>query len=262
MATAKTAVTKKGSTAVTKPGSALERLAAMAKEASKQEASVASGSFISVKGGKLSFQGNTIKSNELSVVVADSILENCYYPGRYDPENPAPPVCYAFGRDDEDMVPHENSSDKQAESCKDCPQNKFKTADNGKGKACKNIRRLALLPAEPRGAETLSSAEVAYMKVPVTSVKGWASYVRSLDALDKKPPLAFVTTIGVVPDDKTQFKVTFNKEDDLDEDELNAVLDRHEAIAQGIDFPYPEPSEEAPPPKKPAGRSAAAKKKY
>lgn len=240
----------------------VDRMAALAQESVEQEKSVSSGSFLSFKGGRLSFQGNVIKGDELDVIVVDSVLENCYYPGVYDSDNPAPPACYAFGRDEKTMAPHADSSEPQSTLCSECPMNQFGSAEVGNGKACKNVRRLALIPGDAaESTDAVMAAEMAYAKIPVTSVKGWATYVRGLSAIEKKPPLAVVTTIGVVPDDKSQFKVTFNKATDLDPDVIPAVLDRLDAVKGEIMFPYPAPSEEA----KPAARGAkkpAGKRKY
>jgi hypothetical protein len=236
----------------------MERMAALAKDATKQEESVSSGAFISFKGGRLSYQGNPIKGDELDVVVLDSVLENCYYGGEYDPDNPQPPVCYAFGRTEEEMAPHANSSAPQSEKCAGCPMNEFGSAEKGKGKACKNVRRLGLIPGDNLSPEGVKTAEIAYAKLPVTSVKGWAAYVRALSTLDKVPPLGAVTTIGVVPDDKSQFRVTFNKSAIIPEKVLGAVFARHDSLKDEIMFPYPSPTAEEPPAKtkKPAGKRA------
>jgi hypothetical protein len=234
-----------------------DRLAGMAKEATQQEASVASGQFIGTKAGQLTWNGQSVAGNKLDVVVLDSILENAYYPKKFDPDDPQPPVCFAFGRDDKTLTPHPDSVDKQHDSCEGCPMNEFGSADNGtgKGKACKNIRRLALISAKPLTEDSVSKGEVAYLKTPVTSVKNWAAYVRTLDALEHIPPLAVVTQIGSVPDAKSQFKLTFNKVENIDEDLTDALLARHDIVASEIDFPYPPPVEQkAASSKKPAGK--------
>lgn len=234
-----------------------DRLAAMAKESTQQESSVASGQFLSTKAGQLSWNGSPAAGNKLQVIVLDAILENAYYPSEYDSENPQPPVCFAFGRDEKTLVPHEDSAEPQHESCHGCPMNEFGTAERGKGKACKNIRRLGLVSATPMTTEGVLKGEIAYLKTPVTSVKGWASYVRTLDAIHHTAPLGVVTEIGSVPDPKSQFKLTFNYIDDVDEGVIPAVFDRHEEVKSAIEFPYSPPSSESPVKKKPAG-----KKKY
>lgn len=248
---------KKSSTAL---ASYEDRLAAMAKQSTEQEASVASGQFLSTKAGQLSWNGSPAVGNKLQVIVLDAVLENAYYPGEYDPENPQPPVCFAFGRDDKNMSPHEASSEPQSDSCHTCAMNEFGTAERGKGKACKNIRRLGLVSASPMSEEGIGKGEIAYLKTPVTSVKGWAAYVRMLDALHHKPPLGVVTEIGSVPDPKSQFKLTFTHVADIPSDILPAVFDRHEEVKNAIEFPYSPPSSEPPAPSK--GKKPAAKKKY
>ena len=239
----------------------VDRMAALAKEATKTEESVSSGSFISFRGGRLSYQGNQIKGDELDVVVLDHVLENCYYPGIYDSDNPAPPTCYAFGRDEDEMSPHPNVKEPQASKCSECEWNKFGSAHTGKGKACKNTRRLAVIPADSAtDPERVMAAEVAFVKVPVTSVKGWASYVRGLSAMDNIPPLGAITTLGVVPDPKSQFKATFQKAGLVDQEVIPAILDRHDAMSEEITFPYPEASEEDKP--KAKGRAPAKRGKF
>ena len=263
MATKNVPAVKK-STAV---ASYVDRMAALAKEATKIEESVSSGSFISFKGGRLSYQGNQIKGDELDVIVIDHVLENCYYPANFDADNPTPPICYAFGREDAEMAPHPNVKEPQASKCAECEWNKFGTSDNGKGKACKNTRRLAVIPADAAAStDKVMSAEAAFIKVPVTSVKGWASYVRALSAMDNIPPLGAITTVGVVPDSKSQFKATFQKAGLVDGDVIPAILDRHDAMTEEIMFPYPEASEEEAPKSKgraaAKGRAPARKGKY
>jgi hypothetical protein len=223
-----------------------DRLAKYAKDAVDQEASVATGQFISTRAGQLSYQGNPIKDNTLDVVVADGILENCYYEGEFDAKNPAPPVCYAFGRDDKEMKPHEKSTKKQAESCADCPQNVFGSAERGEGKACKNTRRLALLPTTNMTPDGLKKMEAAYIKVPVTSVKGWAAYTRGIAALRHRPPFGVVTRLKTEPDQKNQFRMTFEHVSDLPESLLPVAMDRHEELKEAIGFPYAPPQENAP----------------
>lgn len=237
MATVKKPAAKKPGTAVAKWD---EKLAAKAHAAKKTEASVSTGSFVSMKGGVLSYMGNAVPGNKLNVIVLDAIMENHLFEGAYDPSTPQSPVCYAFGRDEDDMAPHEKVEEPQADHCKGCPHNEWGSADTGKGKACKNVRRLGIITEDTLdgGAEAIMDAEVAFMKLPVTSVKAWAGYVNQLAATNK-PPLAFVTEINVVPDAVSQFKVQFKVIEEIDDgDLLGALLDKSEQVEQLIAFPY------------------------
>lgn len=233
-----TVAAKTESTAVASPTNWQDRLAKFAVAAVAAEAAP-SGSFITAKSGVLQFAGNAVAGNKLDVIVVDSIYENTYYTGKYDPDNPLSPVCFAFAHDDAELAPHEDSIEPQHATCKGCPQNEFGTADLGKGKACKNSRRIAVLPGSDLALDTLETAEVAFMKLPVTSVKNWGNYVNTLATIDHRPPFAVVTTIAPVPDLKTQFKITFTKKALInDEGALDTLIKRMEAQQQTKTAPY------------------------
>jgi hypothetical protein len=152
MATAKAAKKTPAAPAAEKPKNALvkwdEVLAARAIMAQQSEAKVGGGKFISIKSGVMSFNGSPVPGNALDVVVVDSVLENQLYLGKYNPDVVQVPDCFAFGRNEKDMVPHKDSANPQADSCAECPHNEWGSADTGKGKKCGNVRRLALIPAD------------------------------------------------------------------------------------------------------------------
>jgi hypothetical protein len=232
---------KKTKMGVNKWDEELARQAQMA--ASIEESVIVGGNFVSTRGGRLSFNGGEVPGNKLNVIILDHILENHYYTGRFDPDTPQSPVCFAFGRTEVEMAPHEKATEPQAEACKGCPLNEFGSADTGKGKACKNIRRLALIPED--AIEDLEGVQVAYFKVPVTSVKAWAGYIQQLANVLRRPPFAVVTEISIVPDAKTQFKVQFKLVSQIDDgDHLAALLAKKNEMAETIAFPYAPPSEE------------------
>ena len=213
-----------------------DELAKYATEAAASE-QTSGGKFLSTKGGILSFGGAAVPGNVMNVIVLDHILENHRYTERFDPDSPASPICYAFGRTDEEMQPHENCSEPQSDSCVGCPLNEWASADTGRGKACKNIRRLALIPED--GLDDLENCDIAFLKVPVTSVKNWAGYVQAVATQMKRPPFAVITEISVVPDNKTQFAVKFKVGDKIEDPEvLKAILARRAAVADSIAFPY------------------------
>lgn len=184
-----------------------ELLAAMAKKATAIEKPTTSN--IGTRAGILTYNGTPVPDNKLSVIVIASTHANLYYEGAYDEKNPTNPVCYAYSEDGENMRPHPKSSKPQHEDCATCPWNAWESDPNGgRGKACKNSRRLALIPADTT-AEDLKTAEIATLQLPVTSVKVWAQYVNKLSTLFARPPLGVYTTIGSVPDRETTFKLTF-----------------------------------------------------
>jgi hypothetical protein len=246
---------KKGTSVVTWE----EKLKRYAEDAVAQEESVQTGNFISFKAGVIAYQGNPVSNNKLQAVILDSVLENCFYDTDYDEDDPQPPVCYAFARDDKDMKPHENSSKPQAESCAVCPHNKFGSAPNGKGKACANRRRIGMLPGQPLNKEVLEKSNFALAKLPVMSVGNWAGYVRALKGLQNRPSMAVLTEISTVPDTKSQFRVVFNHLLNLKDELLDVVDKRMPEVREALIAPYPEPSEL--PAKAKKGKPAPAKKR-
>lgn len=213
-----------------------EELAKYAKQTAETEASVSLGKFLSIKGGQLAYNGNPVPGNKMNVIIIDAVMENHYYTEGYDPDNPAAPVCFAFGRSDGEMAPHEKSTDPQHEACKGCPMNEYGTAEKGKGKACKNVRRLSLITED--GLNDVEAAEIAYLKVPVTSVKSWAGYAQQLNTTMNLPPFGVVTEISVTPDPKTQVKVNFKLVEKVDDEYIGALLQKRKGGEEAIMFPY------------------------
>lgn len=246
-----------------------DELAEFAKQFADQESAAAGGSFFGLGGGTLTFNGNPVPDNEMAVIVVDGIMENVFYPGAYDPATPQSPICFAFGRNELEMKPHVKSLHPQHPQCKGCPHNEFGSADVGEGKACRNTRRLAMIAAgnmekgrfEPfDDTDHFETAQLAYMKLPVTSVKGYATFVKQLADSLKLPPFAVFTKVKVVKDPskpRIPFKVIFESLAKAPKALLEILKARHEEAKTGIDFPYvaSEEVEEVKP-------KAKAKRKY
>lgn len=244
-----------------------EELAKYAQAAAELEKG-SGGNFFGLKGGILTYDGAPVPNNKMCVVVLDAILENVYFEGAFDPDNPGSPKCYAYGREDATMAPHQTvveRGDAQHEKCAGCKQNAFGTAEQGKGKACRNTRRLAMIPAGTFNGEKLTlftkpehftSSGIAFMKLPVTSVKDYSAFVKQLAVVLKRPPFAVATIVTVVPDAKTQFKVTFQAHQELPSALIPTMMARHEEAKKSIDFPYPQFTDEAPKKEKPSKKKA------
>lgn len=254
------------------PGKALinydEQLAALAKKAKKAESGVGLGQFVSFKAGEMSYLGSAIKDNTMNIVVLTHMLENAYYEGAYDDSNPTSPVCYAYsGLDEEDedgstMAPHEKSSQKQHETCSGCPQNIFGTANVGKGKACKNSRRLAfIVEGDLTSPEDVQNAAVAFAKLPVTSVKAWAGCVKSMVDNFERPPLCFVVEMSTVltPKDKSPYKVKFDIVRQIEDTDpiIGALIARSKIVEADLRQPYIETEAAPERPARSGGRVAA-----
>lgn len=245
-----------------------EELARQAEVAAGMEANSGGGEFFGLKSGVLTWQGNPVPGNQMAVVIVDHILETVYYDGEYDPTTPQSPVCFAFGRDEATMTWHENSLPEYAgKLCRESDICQWGSADKGRGKAARETRRLAMIPAGTFDAsgkfkmiddeEHYESAKVGFMKLPVTSVTGYASFVKQVAGALRRPPHGIITKVSVVPDAKSQFKVLFEPIVNVPDEFMAAVMKRNEDTKAVIDFPYTPMEEEAPAPKR--GSRAAAK---
>ena len=261
-------------TAPKAPGTAVikwaDQLAAEATIAAKSEAATATGSFFSTKSGVLSFGGNPVPGNAMAVVILDTINENTLYEGKFNPNEMAPPTCFAFGRGDDEMAPHEVSvkaGSAQSDDCASCAYNEWGSADTGRGKACSNKRRLAMLPAGTidngriklfTRASDFETGSIGFLKLPVTSVKGYASFVKQVAAGLHRPPHGIFAKVSVVSDASSQFKVAFEVIGEIDDEFMGAIMQRREEAQAGIMSPYSAPGAEE---KAPARKGAAAPKK-
>lgn len=244
-----------------KPGTALVNWEAEFKNLAKEDAKdieVGQGKYLSLKGGILSFGGAKIPDNELSCVLLGWTRVNAYYDPdiAYNPENPSSPICYAFGRKEKEMAPHEAAPDKQESGCAGCPLNEFGSGQNGKSKACKNSIRLALIAATD--LEDLSAAEVVYLNVPPTSMKNVLFYLKNeLGGKQERPFWSVVTTVKPVPDAKNQFSVTFACEELIEDTDLFPELkEMAEAATAGLEAPFPVKEKEPEPVKGKGGKSS------
>lgn len=242
-----------------------EKLAAKGKTYNDEEK--VTSSFITTRGGILKLGDEVLPGNEMCVIILDSVHENTYYPDAFDADVQLPPVCFSFGRNEDEMQPHANVPDDkevymeaQSEWCDECPWSQWGSADKGKGKACSNRRRLAMIPAGVfnvtgkgrkaeseleiyEDAEHFRKADMAFMKLPVTSTKNWAKYVKSIYAEHQLPPFAVLTHIYIEAHEKDQFHIHFDQIEPIeDEDILEAIFARHEEAMDAIEQPYNEPS--------------------
>ena len=280
------ATTKKPTPATAAPakGTAVidwkEEMERKAKAAAKMEESVSTGATWSLKSGVLSINDTPMPGNTMAVVIVDHILENVLYEGEYDAANLESPACFAFGRD-ESIAPHEkavaagNSPVGASGRCAECPANAWGSADKGKGKACANKRRLAMIPAgtlDKNGnfkaftKEEEFDAGITFMKLPTMSVKGYAAYVKQLAAVTGRPPFGVFTKVTVVPDTVSQFRVVFECLGEVPDKLMPKMITRNTEAEGAIEQPYDmEPKAETPKGKKaaaPAKKAAAKVKKY
>jgi len=226
-----------------------------------------SGQFFGTKSGVLTFNKIPVPQNTMEVAITGYAYENAYYPDAYDAENIVPPTCYAFGiGTDAGMKPHEESHIKQSPDCASCPHAKFGSSTTGtrKGKACRNLRRLCVIPEHAAAsAEGIKKAPAGFVRLAVYSGMAWGDYVRRL-AIEQKSPYTVITRMKLIPDVKAQFKFQFEFVRDIEGDDvMEAIMARHDFDISDMCEPYPSFDAEEPaalPNPAPAGK--AAKRKF
>ena len=95
----------------------------------------------------------------LRLVIVDFSSQNHYYEEEYEEGNPKPPSCFSLSKPASlngritGLSPSDNVTDRMdldedgnGVGCDACPMNQFGSDSRGRGKACKNIRRLVVVP--------------------------------------------------------------------------------------------------------------------
>lgn len=201
--------------------------------------------FMSLKSGVMAIGDEPVPGNEILAIVVAAVAENTWYKDRYDPNVRANPACYALGEGKaEDLLPFDESAEKQHTDCKTCPKFEWGSDPNGgRGKACKERRRLALLAPD-------GGAEMVILSIPPTSLKNWGNHVSRVVATTGMSTAGVLTRIKVVPSAKNQFEVKFEMVDKVPEHMMPAVMSKRAEAIAAMTTPYPELEEEAAPAKK------------
>ena len=138
------------------------------------------GTFKRIVGGEQI--GKAIRG-EFNAIIVSMLpkVSRTFYAGKYDPNaKPTMPDCWSNNGD----VPEAKAPRRQAANCASCPNNIDGSGENGKGKACRFQRRVALL------LEGDVSGDVYQFNIPAKSLFGkgngithpFESYVRFLAA--------------------------------------------------------------------------------
>jgi hypothetical protein len=196
------------------------------------------GKTLSIRNSKFKFEGADLGS-EISVVLLDYVFVNQYFKGKFDPDNRQPPACFAMAENEQDLVPLPSSPEIQngGDPCVDCWANEFESDDAGRGKACKNGRRLAVMSAEAWEdddfADFIDSDAVGYLTLPPTTNPTWRAYVNKLGKTAKLPVWGVITTLSFDPDvdyPKLEFTATSKLQDVLDEKGAKKLLTLRDEI--------------------------------
>ena len=216
-----------------------EELAKYAKDAASKERPATSQ--IGLRAGVMMYQGQPIPGNNLDCIILTSAVEYRYDTKPFDPNNISPPDCFSLSTSGEEMVPSPKSVSIQAERCDLCPHSHWAPNPKRPGKnhkACKERRKLALLPASVLKDGNFKTAELAVISIPVTSVKYWGTFVNALLAEYGRPSWAMVANISARPHPVNQFEVNFKSVSPIPEEYLAAIRDRIAGADEILLTPY------------------------
>lgn len=131
--------------------------------------------------------GNAVRG-DINVIIVHALpkVSRVFYAGAYDPNaKPTLPDCWSNNGD----IPEAAAGNKQAPNCASCPKNVVGSGQNGKGRACRYQRRIAVL------LEGDDTGEVYQFNIPAKSLFGkgtgnvhpFESYVKFLLANHESP---------------------------------------------------------------------------
>lgn len=163
-------------------------------EAQRERVEAPSGTRISTKGKVFTLPDGTVSNGPLSLVILDWRITHAYYTGIYDPAKPRSPDCWALSNTVACAPdPLKVKAPKHSE-CTSCPFNEYGTAATGRGKACKETRRLAVVPPDAKPGDMPFLLEVS-----PTGIKSFESLVYAL-AGRGLTPLEFITEVAFKSD--------------------------------------------------------------
>ena len=221
-------------TEITIPEELAEMLAKQASSEAAREVDTRP-SNISIRGKKFRI-GDENLGDSIKVVVGVAAYENTWYDRPYDPENVSPPACFALSMDDANIEHHPDSPMPQKDGpCSMCDLAQWGSGANGKGKACKNARRLSLLAFDDNA--NLGEAQMAMLKCPPTSLKSWASYAKSITLRYKRPTSTVITEVSF-NDSNDYPQLEFDLVELLNEEDIKTVMVRSEELESFALKPY------------------------
>lgn len=215
------------------------------------------GNTIGIRNSKFSYKNEPL-GKVFTCVVVDYVHANSFYDTAFDPENPAPPACVAISVDGDEMEPVKGSPVPQAETCDGCPNNAWGSADVGRGKACGEQYKLAVVAVGP--GEDYSTCDMAVLTLPPTSRGNWTKYVKDIADKIQRPPYGVLTEFTFDgADDWPVLVPEFAKKIGTAKD-LNDISDRRNEAREMLTTP-PDFGGYVKPTRKKAAKKKAAKKK-
>jgi len=207
-----------------------KQLEMLADQAITAESSSSGPKMISTRNGRMTVEGMPIVGDSVVAIILASPIEHNYYPGAWNPDAIAPPVCSAIGTNPMELKPSERSSEPQSNACHSCPKNQWgsSTSGTGKGKGCKESRKIVFIEGElVTDAASVNGAQLFGIRPPVNSIGTFSTFVKKVAVSLRKPLFCAKVKISLVPDPKKQFVMDFKLVEEITDTSLIlALMDR------------------------------------
>ncbi len=201
MATKSTKTTPSTSTAVAVKKPNAGSIVSIQEQLKAQAASVAGrteGSSKSVKysDGKFVLPNGFQTNDPIKVVILDFVTQHVKFEKAYKAGEVSPINCAAVGDNPREMKPYDSIATPENSTCSGCWANEYKSASNGDGKACKQVRAMAVLVQDSDG-NIDPDGPIYTLTTSPTSNKVFDGYVKSVAAAFMLPPVGVVTTLDL-----------------------------------------------------------------
>lgn len=197
---------------------------------------------ISFRGGYMKLDGQDVPDSILDCVIIAATFENQYYDPSipFDPDNLQNPICFSMSLDGEEMEHDKLSAQPQHNGpCGDCHHMQWKSDPvRKKGKACKEKRKIMILPASQIKNGGVKKASMAMATLPVTSAGNWSDYVNFLLNEHQRPSFAVLSKLKCRPHPKFQLEVTFECTGLVGEEHLADIMARIPSAQKIMMRPY------------------------
>lgn len=146
--------------------------------------------------GKFVLPNGAQTSDPIKVVILDFVTQHTKYEKAYKAGEVSPINCAAVGDNPREMVPYASIGAPECGDCVSCWANQYKSAAQGDGKACKQVRHMAVLVQDSNGVIDPDGPVFTIQTTP-TSNKVFDGYVKSVAAAFQLPPVGVVTTLDI-----------------------------------------------------------------
>lgn len=193
-------------------------------------------------------QKQVIESSSVDIIIVDSrsSISKMLYQKVYNPNEAAgAPDCASVDGVEPDFTPAVIDPERKCacHECRNCYFNKFGTAQQGQGKACKDYKRLVVMLAPPEGTPVSPNAPALTLDVPATSfhAKAGTNHMMLREFLEHLArggvsPSMVVATLKFVPESPFS-QLTFTPKRYVTEAEFNRVkqLRADEGVVEAIE---------------------------